>query len=255
MENLERQVLEAATQNFSLPHDVIQLPTGGLFYKNKQKTVKVGYLTANDENLIANAIQKKGLNLIQTLVRNKLYEHDLKVSDLLQEDIEAILLFLRNSSFGPEYKITLRDPGTGLEFEHSLILDELDIKKPNFMPSPDGAFEVKLPKTEAIVKIRPLTFQETSDLEDNADKYPQGRVAPIVTWRLNKQIVELNGSTDRGMIASFVEEMPIMDSKFIRNFLSENVPSIDLKRTVIAPSGEKVPVNVAFGVEFFRPFV
>jgi hypothetical protein len=45
-----------------------------------------------------------------------------------------------------------------------------------------------------------------------------------------------------------------MDSKFIRNFIDENEPRLDLRRTILAPSGNKVDVAIAFGVEFFRPF-
>jgi hypothetical protein len=48
--------------------------------------------------------------------------------------------------------------------------------------------------------------------------------------------------------------MPIMDSKFIKNFLNTNEPRIDLNREVTAPSGKKVMVKIAFGAEFFRPF-
>jgi hypothetical protein len=57
-----------------------------------------------------------------------------------------------------------------------------------------------------------------------------------------------------GYISKFVDSLPIMDSKYIRNFINENQPSLDLKRTVIAPSGEKVTFDVTFGAEFFRPF-
>jgi hypothetical protein len=48
--------------------------------------------------------------------------------------------------------------------------------------------------------------------------------------------------------------MPILDSKYIRNFMDENEPKLDMKRVVTAPSGEKLTVNVGFGVDFFRPF-
>jgi hypothetical protein len=48
--------------------------------------------------------------------------------------------------------------------------------------------------------------------------------------------------------------MPIMDSKYIRKFLSENEPRLDLTKTILAPSGNKVDVAITFGVEFFRPF-
>jgi hypothetical protein len=52
----------------------------------------------------------------------------------------------------------------------------------------------------------------------------------------------------------FVDQLPIMDSKYIRNFMRDNQPSLDLTRTAIAPSGELVSFEIAFGVEFFRPF-
>jgi hypothetical protein len=56
------------------------------------------------------------------------------------------------------------------------------------------------------------------------------------------------------MISKFIESMPIMESKYIREFLNKNQPSLDLTRTTIAPSGERVVFNITFGVEFFRPF-
>ena len=87
-----------------------------------------------------------------------------------------------------------------------------------------------------------------------SDTYPQGRVVPKITWRLQKEIIEVNGSTDKSEISKFVEQMPIMDSKFIRKFMNDNEPRLDLSRVVITPSGEKMTVNVGFGVEFFRPF-
>ena len=59
---------------------------------------------------------------------------------------------------------------------------------------------------------------------------------------------------DRGEISKFIDQMPIADSKYIRKFLDENEPKLDLKKTVTAPSGEKLTVNVGFGVDFFRPF-
>jgi hypothetical protein len=251
---MDQETKDYLNQTFSLPHDVVQLPTGGIFYKTKQKSVKVGYLTANDENLIVNSLQKKGENIVLNLIRNKIYEPDLKVNELLDSDIQAILLFLRNTSFGPEYKFTLKDPATDKIFEASVVLDELDIRKTNVKPNNDGVFETKLPKTEAVVKLKPLTFYEEYELEQQAEKYPIGRVAPTVTWKLNKQIVELNGSTDKTQIATFIESMPIMDSKYIKKFLSDNIPSLDLTRTIQAPSGEMVTTSIAFGVEFFRPF-
>jgi hypothetical protein len=239
---------------FNLPHDIVALPSGGVFYKSKKKSVKVGYLTAADENILMSVKTNNKEGIILSLLRSKLYEPDLKPEELLMGDVEAILIFLRNTAFGPEYNFNLVDPKTDKKFEYTLLLDELNFKKTEQQPSEEGTFTLKLPKSNSVVKIKPLSLGESLELEKLADNYPVNLVAPKITWKLNKQILEVDGSTDRNSIAKFVETLPILDSKTIRNFLNDNEPSLDLSRDILAPSGEKVTIGVSFGVEFFRPF-
>jgi hypothetical protein len=92
------------------------------------------------------------------------------------------------------------------------------------------------------------------EIEKMADSYPQGRVVPKITWKLTKQIVELNGSPDKGEIVKFIEQMPIADSKHVRTFIAQCEPKLDLTRKVTAPSGDTLEVSIGFGAEFFRPF-
>jgi hypothetical protein len=254
MEHIDQSLIDAGQQNFSLPHDVVVLPSGGVFYKSKKKSVKVGYLTASDENYLLNTNRNGKDNVIIGLLRNKVYEPDLRPDELLEGDVEAILLFLRNTSFGPEYNLSLLDPTTGKYFKHVEYLDSLNIKQTEFKPESDGTFTTKLPKTGVTVKLRPLTYSELAELDRMAEEYPTGLTVPKITWRLNKMVVSVDGLEDRGHIAQFIETLPIMDSKYIRNFIKDNQPSLDLKRNVIAPSGEKVTFEVSFGAEFFRPF-
>ena len=246
---MDNQTSNYAQQNFTLPHDVVPLPSQGIFYKNKKKSVKVGYLTASDENILLSG----GEDITTNLIRTKLYEPDIRVEDLLEGDVEAILVFLRNTSFGPEMTLNVTDPTTRKTFETTVILDELSIVNGQ-EPQEDGTFKVTLPKSEATIKLRPMTYGEIMEINKLAEQYPQGRTVPKVTWRLNKQIVEVNGNQDKGEIAKFIEQMPIMDSKFIRNFMDENEPRLNMNRVVTTPSGDRLTVNVGFGVEFFRPF-
>ena len=246
---MEDQTRQYAQMNLTLPHDVVPLPSQGIFYKNKKKSVKVGYLTANDENILMGG----GGDITTSLIRNKLYEPDIRVEDLIEGDVEAILIFLRNTGFGPEMTLNLTDPTTKKQFQTTVSLDQLPILQGQ-LPNEDGTYSVRLPKSDATVKLKPLTYGEIREISAMAESYPQGRTAPKVTWRLNKEIIELNGSTDKAEIAKFVDQMPIMDSKFIRNFMNDNEPRLDMNKQVIAPSGEKLTVNVGFGVEFFRPF-
>lgn len=246
----------AGQQNFNLPHDVVPLPSGGEFYKSKKKSVKVGYLTAADENIISNVEVRKSIkeSIILPLLRNRLYEKDLRPEDLLESDIEAILIFLRNTSFGPEYNITLEDPSTGKRFPHTFLLDELNIKKTPVKPDEDGTWTIDLPLSKSKVKIKPLTLRDTMEIDRIIESYPSERVPPSVTTKLNKHIVSLDNSEERVKISTFCENMPIADSKFIRKFLNDNEPRLELIKEAVAPSGEKVSFSITFGVEFFRPF-
>lgn len=242
--------------NFNLPHDVVGLPSGGLYYKSKKKSVKVGYLTASDENTLLNMNPNKTIkeSIVLPLLRNKLYESDIRPEDLLDGDIEALLIFLRNTSFGPEYIIGVTDPQTNKEFNATILLDELNINKVKEQPDTDGYLNTELPRTKSKVRLKFLTMRDTIEIERIVSEYPAGRTAPLATLRLSKMIIDVDGNSDIGHIAKFVEVMPIMDSKHIKNFMALNEPKLDLKKEVIAPSGERVMVNIAFGVEFFRPF-
>jgi hypothetical protein len=246
---MENQSRDYGQANFSLPHDVVPLPSQGIFYKNKKKSIKVGYLTANDENILMGG----GNDMTQNLLRSKIYEPDVRIEDLLEGDVESILIFLRNTAFGPEMELSLSDPITKKPFTGTVRLDELNVIKGQ-LPLEDGTFVTTLPKSQATVKLKPMTYGEIMEVQKMGESYPQGRVAPKVTWRLNKQIIEINGVQDRSEISKFIDQMPIADSKYIRKFMDENEPKLDLTRTVIAPSGEKLTVNVGFGVDFFRPF-
>jgi hypothetical protein len=253
---MENDIYSAGQMDFNLPHDVIQLPTQGVFYKSKKKSIKVGYLTAVDENILSDFDGRKNIteSIILPLLRNKLYEKDLRPEEMLDGDVEAVLLFLRNTAFGPEYKITAIDPITQDTFSETILLDELNYKKTENQPDENGLFIVELPVSKRRVTLKLLTLSDRLEIERIIKSYPSERVAPTITTRLNKHIVALDGDTDRIKITTFVESMPIGDSKFIRKFVLDNEPRLDLRKEILAPSGEKVMIDISFGVEFFRPF-
>lgn len=239
--------------DFNLPHDVVPLPSKGIFYKNKKQSLKIGYLTAQDENiLLSTTIRSQGV--VKTLLKNKIYEPDMLVDELLECDIQAILIFLRNTSFGSDYIFKLKDPQTGREFEKTILLEELDIIPPKYQPNPEGLFEFITPRAGHKVLMRLMNMSDLETLDKLSEGYPEGMTVPIVTKRLEMQIVEMDGSRDKEKISTQIQNMPIVDSKYLRTEVQLCEPKLDLKRIVTAPSGEKVEVNIAFGAEFFRPF-
>ena len=247
------QTSQYGQENFNLPHDVVKLPSKGIFYRPKKESLKVGYLTASDENVLMSQNDTKD-GIVTTLLRTKIYEPGFDVTQMIDTDVQAILLFLRNTSFGPEYHVKVNDPATNKTFEVSLLIDQVDYINSMYNPDEEGLFSYTLPKSGNQVKLKILSIGEQKEVENLVDSYPKGVIAPTITKRLEKHIIEIDGDADRMKISTFVNQMPISDSKDLRTFLKECEPSIDLNRTVTAPSGEKVTFELSFGVEFFRPF-
>ena len=247
------QSTQYGQMDFNLPHDIVKLPSGGESYKPKKESLKVGYLTASDENLILSQNTAKE-GLIYNLLKNKIYEPGFDISQLIDSDVKAILLFLRNTAFGSDYTYSLSDPKTGDRFEVTLLFDEINYIYSAHKKNSNGNFEYVLPKTNKKVELKLLTLSDTRELDKINEQYPIGMVVPIVTKRIEKHIISIENDTDREKISKFVNQMPISDSKSLRKFINECEPKLDVKKTVIAPSGEKVSVELAFGAEFFRPF-
>ena len=99
--------------NPTISYDVVELPSKGIYYENKRKSLKVGYLTASDENILSapNLIQSN--TVVDELLKRKVLDKDFKTEDLAEEDRQAILIFLRNTAFGTTYKFKSTDPKTG----------------------------------------------------------------------------------------------------------------------------------------------
>ena len=129
---MDTQSRDYGQENFTLPHDVVQLPSKGIFYKNKKKSLKVGYLTASDENILMGGADDLTINLL----RSKIYEPDIRVEDLIEGDVESILIFLRNTAFGPEMELNLTDPITKEPFKTTVMLNELPIIDRFFLFTP-----------------------------------------------------------------------------------------------------------------------
>ena len=101
----------------TIAYDVIELPSRGIHYTSKRKSVRVAYLTASDENILSSPSFLNTNTVITELLKRKILDRDLPIDEIVEEDRQAILIFLRNTAFGTEYTITTTDPKTDQEFD------------------------------------------------------------------------------------------------------------------------------------------
>ena len=146
-------------------YDVIPLPSNGECYPNKLSRVPVSYLTAYDENLITSPnLYRDGL-IIEYLLKNKIVNKDVDVESLVSGDVDAIVLFLRATSYGTDFPITVRDPKTGQQIDTVIDLSKLKSKEFKLKGDSDGHFSFTLPRTKAEVKFRYLTRKDEKMLD------------------------------------------------------------------------------------------
>jgi hypothetical protein len=140
--------------NPNIAYDVVQLPSQGVHYENKKKSLKVGYLNAADENILTSPNLVQNDLVVEELLRRKILDKDISIDDLADEDRQAVLIFLRNTAFGTEYNVELTDPVTGKEFEATIDLSSISIKDFTLIPNASGEFEYFLPQSNTKTRKR-----------------------------------------------------------------------------------------------------
>lgn len=156
---------ESYATNNGQTYDIFTLPSKGECYRNKIDKVTVGFLTAYDENLITSPnLYRDGL-VIDLLLKNKVLSRDINVEELCNGDVDAIIWFLRVTSYGSDFPITVVDPKTGKEFDTTVDLSKLKFKPFNLKGDENGYFDFQLPKSKDNIKFKYLTRKEEKLLE------------------------------------------------------------------------------------------
>ena len=238
----------------TIAYDVVELPSKGIYYQNKKKSVRVSYLTASDENILSSPTLINNGTVIEELLKRKVLDRDLPIDEMVEEDRQAVLIFLRNTAFGTDYKITAVDSKTKQEFDAIIDLSTVKIKDFNLVEDTNGEYPYYMENSKINITFVFPTMKQEKELEEIKKSWNGIGVAPIVTKRMEFMIKSVEGNRDPMNIRNFIEKLPIKDSKDFRKFISENKPGLDLTKTIKTPSGDEIQVELGFGVEFFRPF-
>lgn len=238
----------------NIAYDVVELPSRGIHYTNNKKSVRIAYLTAADENILSSPSLIATNKVVDELLKRKILDKDLPIDDIVEEDRQAILIFLRNTSFGSDYKVTSTDPKTGEQFDFELDLSTVKTKDFKLVTDSNGEYQYFMEKSKIDITFKFLTKKQEKEIDAIRDSWNGNGVAPIVTKQLEMMIRSVAGNKDLMNIRNFIENMPIKDSQDFRKFINENKPGLDLTQKAITPSGDTIQVEIGFGVEFFRPF-
>ena len=252
--NINPAIYELSQPNYNAPFDVIPLPSKGKLYKNKKASIRVGYMTTADENILTSPNLLQSGEFLEILINRKILEPELRYKDLLVGDRNAIMIWLRATSYGEMYPVTLLDE-LDEPFDSVVNLNELKTIELGVEPDADGLFSFTLPLSKVQLRFRPLTCGDISDLEKRIakDKENNMLVDNTSTYRLERMIVEVNGDRDKNIIRDVANGMRIGDAKAFNEYIETVDCGIDLNINVETPGGGSVATFLPLNLNFFWP--
>ena len=246
-------------QKFSIPTEIIMLPSKGLLYPESSPLstgkIEMRYMSAREEDILTNANFIRQGTVIDKLLQ-ALIVTPIDYNEILVGDKNAILVAARVLGYGKDYSFKYYDGG--IEKEATIDLSKLEDKLLNESLYTKGIneFSFTLPKSGNTVIFKLLTHGDEQKIE--AEIKGLQKVNPNsstdVTTRLKHIITSIEGKRDQKDIRDFVDNYLLApDARALREYYNQVSPDINL---VYIPednsyTGEGIAVPIS--LNFFWP--
>jgi len=289
-ERLDAQNVEASNQqlppennetsapqglNFSVPTEFVDLPSRGMYYPSNHplhgvESIEIKHMTAKEEDILSSqALIRKGI-AIDRMLQSILIDKDIQVKDLLIGDKNALTVAARVTGYGADYLTKVTCPACSSEQEFDFDLTDVDLIGASFnrdelneqlqgvKVTENNTFLVDLPKSEHTVELKMLTGADEDKLTkfQNQKNKQAGKNATstLLTDTLKSIIISIAGVKDRKQINQFVDNMPAMDSRYLRGVYQKLVPNIDMTQSFTCNDcGHEQDLEVPVTTDFFWP--
>ncbi len=252
--------------DFVTPTEMVDLPSHGKLYSDghplkDKECIEIRFMTAKEEDILTSrTLLKKGL-AIDRFLQSVIVDKNIKVNSLLIGDKNAILIAARASGYGSDYETQIACPNCGTKSLMSFDLDNKQIKESivnsdlGVRQTENNTFMVTTPYSKFEVEISPLTGEHELYLSKMAESRKKGKMQEtMMTDQYKLMIKSVQGNSGRDIINYYVDNMPLRDSRFIRNAYRTINPDIKVEETFECHScGHEQEMEVPFGADFLWP--
>ena len=253
-------------KDITVPFDEIYIPSRGIYYSNKQESFLVKYLTARKENILTSPTLVENGRATELILESCLLDWEGDIGNILVGDKNAILIYLRSTSFGDKVKFQYTCPECKKKSETDLYLSQLEMKDIEIEPDKNGTYSYELPKMRlklsnsgdsesVVVKFKPLTINDEKEIKkisnDETIEIDGVRIDNSSEIKYRKQIVEINGIKNKDFIKKVIKNMSLTDSLYLRDYMEKVEPGI--KNTINSICNNcghicenKIPINSNF---------
>lgn len=252
-----------ADEDYSPPVSSVKLPSRGLVYPAESPlyrcdSVDIKGVTAKEENILGSGtLIKKGIvltELMRACITNRMIDPD----TMLVGDRNAVLVSIRVSAYGPEYRAGVSCPSCGEEADHAFDLSRLSLKTLDVDPvggPGNNVFEFTLPSSKRKVTFKLMDANTVNKLEKDSEAVKKKTGAEHgVTMRLMSQVLSMEGVKEAKDIPKAIESLVALDSRAWRTYMDKIAPGVDMEQDFECPAcGKTNEVEIPIGPEFFWP--
>jgi len=250
---------------FVTPTDFAEIPSEGKFYPTEhplhgEDVVEIKFMTAKEEDLLTSqALISKGV-VIDRLIESVLIEDGIESESLLLGDKNALIVAIRITGYGTDYKTNITCPGCSVTSPYTFDLESLEFKTlvqtDDAIETGNGTYLISgLPQTGAEVEVKFLTGRDEKNLASKlaSNKKHNLGLAPLME-QTKSYIISVNGNTGENYINSFLENMPTRDARHLRTTYGGLVPDINMSHEYVCEEcRHETILEVPLTADFFWP--
>ena len=250
-----------ADQKFTVPTELIDLPSKGLIYPKDSALasgqVEMKYMTAREEDILTNVnLLRQGLAIEKMLI--SLIKTPINYEELTLGDRNGLLIAARILAYGKDYKFSYKNPNTGEEEKVEYDLQDLKYKELDWSKLENkNEFEFLLPHSKNTITFKLITVgvDKKIDEEIKGLKKNLGQDGGLISTRLKHQITSVNGDYSVKTVRDFIDQGYLLsrDSVELRKCIDSVTPDIDTQITFTLKDGTEVSTGLPMTADFFFP--
>lgn len=260
--------------NFVSPTEFVEIPSKGKFYPvghplHGVEAVEIRHMTAKEEDILSSKTLLKQGVAIDRFLQSVLVDQRLTPDQMLVGDKNALIIAARISGYGNDYNAAIGCPNCGsqnkcevdlLEARHAYAgaFDEsLEGEAPEGISGPNagGFYNITLPSSKAVFEVRMMSGREEKAFAQRLEqRKKKNQSEAMLTDQFKTFTVSINGVGDLKQIYRFIDNLPVRDSRFLRQAYAKISPALNLKHDFTCTEcGHQQEVEVPITAQFFWP--
>lgn len=240
----------------------LELPTKGRFYPDNhpfhdKETIEIKMMTTKEEEILTNPSYVEKEMTVEKLLESIVLEEGFEVNEIFETDKLAILIGARIDAYGEDYPAIIACGGCEKEYTFNINLKEVigNVRESDIEKTDKNSLIIEVPKSKKVIEFRLLLPSEIASIERTVEKMKKLNINTSLMTEFYKRIIlSIDGETNRDNIGQFIDNLKIMDSRFLSAAYYKSLPTLNtVFKSACAHCGQEQEGGMPIQANFFFP--